>query len=304
MWRLLFLFVFIADVSSQPVDYVLSDLQPIASFTDARALASDGTGFLYVVDAGRDVVVKLSETGMVESELGGPGIEPGRFDDPADIDPTNGLVLIVADAGNGRLQLFSREFMPLQILPIGQHGDDTPLHQRRPAGRNSQAQGHVGEGRPIAVASPSSGEIYTLDAAERVILIWNRASERIRTIGGYDEAGGALSDPVALTLGPDGTLYVADAGLEKVLVFDPLGNYVRTLADGIATGIRAVTMNGNVLWIVLDRRLLAYENGQLKSVLDVHTNTRLVDLVVTDESFFLLTPDQLYRTGILDREVK
>lgn len=302
MWRLLGLFVFVLDASSQPVDTVLSDLKPIASFTEARAVASDGAGYLYVVDSGRDVVVKLNESGAIEAELGGPGIEPGSFDDPTDIDPTNGLVLIVADAGNGRLQLFSREFMPLKILPVSLHRGDSPVLQGLPADRKSQPQGAIGEGRPIAVASPSSGEIYTIDAAEQVVLKWNRAHERTRTIGGYDVANGALSEPVALTVGPDGTLYVADAGHECVLVFDPLGNYVRKLADGIADGIRAVTINEDVLWILLEKRLLAYKNGQLERVLDVRTDTPLVDVVVSNESIYLLTPDRLYQTDIPNRQ--
>ena len=81
----------------------------LARFDNARALAVDPRGRLYVADAARDVVSVLGPGGRQKMVLGGSGTRAGEFDTPSDVDPSNGQVILVADAYNGRVQRFSEE---------------------------------------------------------------------------------------------------------------------------------------------------------------------------------------------------
>ena len=76
-------------------------------------LAADPRGQLYVVDAGLSTLYRLDVEGNVLARMGGPGSGDYEFDEPIDVAVSSGLVLIVADAGNHRLQWFSSEFRHL-----------------------------------------------------------------------------------------------------------------------------------------------------------------------------------------------
>lgn len=266
----------------------------MASFEQARSVATDGLGFLYVADSGRDVIVRMDYDGRILATFGGPGIEAGQFDDPFDIDPTNGLVIIIADAGNGRIQRFSREFMNTGIIPVGLEDATETANQ---AGEKRQ---YLGYGRPVAVVSSMTGELFAVDGDENVVLKWDRSGKLMRRIGGYDAGDGTLSRPVSISLGPEGNLFVADAGREEVLVYDQYGSYIRAIGSGIARDIRSVAVHDNDLWVVLPGRLLVFETGgRLKYVMDVKVGTALVDVAHGKNHLFLLTENTLYRTEIL-----
>ncbi|HKL88009.1 MAG TPA: hypothetical protein VJ884_03315, partial [Salinibacter sp.] len=51
----------------------------IARFRDARALATDPLGRVYVADAGRDVVRVFNRDGDEQGSLGGAGTRAGEF---------------------------------------------------------------------------------------------------------------------------------------------------------------------------------------------------------------------------------
>ena len=231
--------------------------------------------------------------------LGGPGADEGAFDGPADVDPTNGLVLLVADAGNGRIQRFSRAFLFLEALPVGERLGETVGGARTRFGSGRERRtGGSGLGRPVAVAASPSGETYAIDATERHVIRWDEGRRVERTIGGYDAGEGALQDPVALAA-DEASLYVADRGRQAVLVYDAFGGYVRTLADGFAPDVQALSRTGDELWVVLPERLLVYgTDGRLRRRLDVRLGEGLVDALRVGDALYVLTPTRLFRTGL------
>lgn len=270
-----------------PSDTVRASGPPMARFEAARALAVDLAGLLYVVDAGRDVVDVLTPGGVRRATLGGPGTGAGRFDTPADIAPTNGLVLVVADAGNGRIQRFSRDFLHLASVPIGRDEDVTRF------GRDPGEA--LGEGRPVAVAVGTTNEAFAVDAARGVVVKWDAAGRFERTIGGYEAGAGALSEPVALALDARGNLYVADRGRAALVVYDRFGGYERALVEGHASDVRAVTLGGGAIWVVLPHRLLVFDlQGRLVRTVEVRLPEPLVDVAVVGETLYLLTAEHLY----------
>jgi hypothetical protein len=225
------------------------------AFRDARAIASDGTGTLYVSDAGADLVTILAPDGSLRTTIGGPGTGDYAFLAPAGLDPTNGLVLLVADRDNGRVQRFSNEGRLLESIVV----PADPLAEQD--GRFETAD----RGRPVAVASAPSGELFVADERRGVVLQWDERRALRRVIGGPEDGRGALRRPVGLALAPDGRLFVADAGLGAVLVYDAFGEFLRRVADGTAPAARAVAISrpaaasGARLAIVLSDRVLLYD---------------------------------------------
>lgn len=290
-------------VHAQPADTMIHEGNELVRFEQARALAVDPAGRLYVVDAGKDAVFIVSPQGQPLSTLGGPGGNEGAFYDPADIDPTNGLVWIVADAGNSRLQRFSRTSLFLSALPVQRvsRGEfDRAVQTVFNLGDESGVQ--EADGRPIAVISNTANEMFAIDAAQGYVLKWDAARRLERTIGGFGAGAGRLEDPVALAL-DDTYLYVADRGQRAIAVYDHLGGFVRLLAQRFAEDVRAITVAGGELWIVLPDRLLVYDaQGRLARTIDVRLSEPLVDVAPVGDRLYLLTPTRLLLQSARDSE--
>jgi hypothetical protein len=290
----LLLLVGAADVLGQTPEAAVAAFRPVAAFEDAQAVAVDGRGFLYVVDAGPNVVVQLLPDGSVVRTLGGSGTAPGAFYDPRDVDPTNGLVLVVADAGNGRLQRFSRQFVPLEVLPVVRVDRYVPEQAGQPIYSLGE-RGEVGtpDGRPIAVITSAADETFAIDAAQGLVLKWDRQRRLERALGGYDAGNGALTDPVALAI-DDQYLFVADRGEAGIAVFDHLGAFVRWIGRGQLPDVRGLTAAKGRLWAVLPDRLQVYDiSGRLDRTLPVASGVPLVDVAIMQESIYVLTPHRL-----------
>ncbi|MEM1043137.1 MAG: NHL repeat-containing protein [Bacteroidota bacterium] len=270
-------------------------------FEDARALAADPSGRLYVVDAGAAAVQTLAPDGRLLATLGGPGTGDYAFLDPADVDPTNGLVLAVADAGNGRIQRFSFDGQLVETLRVAPDLDETdgPRSSRFGAPDDGGDTSETGAGRPVAVASAVTGELFAVEELRGVVLRWNDRERSVRVVGGIEAGAGALRGPVGLALGPDGRLFVADRGHAAVLVYDAFGSYLRRIASGVARDIRAVGVIGERLVLVLPRQALVYGlDGRQRRVLAFDLAEPLVDAAGAEDGLVLLTSTRLYRAAL------
>ena len=260
------------------------------AFEDARAVALDPTGALTVADAGAATVVVLEANGSLRSTLGGPGTGDYAFLDPSDVDPGNGLVLTVADTGNGRIQRFSRDGRLLETIPVPSARDRSGEDRRR------------GEGRPVAVAAAVTGELFAVEETEGVVLRWDDRHRFDRIVGGQDAGEGVLRTPVDLALGPDGRLFVADRGHAAVLVYDAFGQYLRRIGDGTMPGIVAVAVVGERLAVVLPHEVRLYTlGGRLRDAFFVSTDEPLVDAAGADGRLFVLTRTRLFSSEPLFR---
>ncbi len=245
-------------------------LEPRAAFVEARALDVDPTGRLYVADAARHVVVRLTPEGRVEEEVGGPGSEPGRFDRPVALDARAGLSFWVAEAGNQRLQRLTRQGMPLEIIPLP---DDV---------------------NPLAVRWLGRW-LFVLDAAGG--RLWRRGPDgnwQVVRGTGIDDP---LQAPVALALGPGDRLLVADAARRVVLAYDRRGTYERIWTSMLPDTPRALAVQGDTLWVVLNRKLVRYlPGGRLETVGQLSFN--VVGLVWEGRHGWLLSQQRLYRAQL------
>lgn len=262
-----------------------------ARFEGARALAADPQGRLYVADAGRDVVDVFGPDSIRQAVLGGGGSRAGALDTPSDVDPTNGQLVLVADTYNGRVQRLSTEGQYLESLPVGRTG-------RRTAGEWTFQDGQggapvQGDGRPIGVVRDDEGAVFVLDSRNRQVWKWSDVGRAQAVVSGR---GGRLQDPVALALGPDRRLYVADAGREAVLIYDAVGTF-RGRVPGLApAAAQALAVHRGRLWVVCPRRVLVWDRAA--GVVAEHTvdlGEPLVDVAVYQDRVYLLTATRLLR---------
>ncbi|PSQ98797.1 MAG: hypothetical protein BRD48_06060 [Bacteroidetes bacterium QS_9_68_14] len=283
---------------------------PLARFEAATGVGVVPGGAVYVTDAGRDAVVRLPRgepSGPGRKQiLGGPGGAAGEFDAPADVDPTNGLMIVVADAGNGRVQRFSEEFRHLETLPVGRGhaaGEEAPA---RPApDARTDATNDLGGGRPVAAREPGGDATYALDAAAGHVLRWEDQRRTVRVIGGFSGGSdGALRDPVDLAVGPGGTLYVADAGRESVMTYDRFGSFLTRRARELAGNARSVAVSaGGRLYLARARSVLVFgREGRLLRRAELRlpegAEGGVVSVAPSGRGLYVLTERALFRVEL------
>lgn len=271
------------------------DVQVLATFEDARRVAVAPNALLYVADGRRSTVTAVTPDGRVVATLGGRGTEAGAFDEPVDVDPTNGLEIYVADAGNGRIQHFSRNGKYVEALPVGRvdPGPRTPARQPLfDAGRDgSDARA---DGRPIAVAAAPNGDIFVLDARENLVVRYDRQRRAEPFAGGFDARDGALVDPFAMTLA-DGNIVVADAGRAQLLTFDRFGTLDRARPLPPGPAVRSLRAVRDQLWLVTPSQIVVVDarTGRAVGALPTSLNEPLVDAARINGTLVLLTPTRL-----------
>jgi DNA-binding beta-propeller fold protein YncE len=88
--------------------------------------------------------------------------------------------------------------------------------------------------RPVDVAVNKNGDrIYVLDAGGinsewHRLIVFDGEGNKINEIGRRGSGEGEFNLPTQLTVAPDGTLYVLDAGNFRVQVFTPDGEFLRS----------------------------------------------------------------------------
>ena len=282
---------------AQIVDTTITYGVTIAEFAEPRAVAVDPQGTIYVVDASTATLVRLTDQGKVLSVHGGSGSGEYEFDSPFDVDVSAGFVWLVADAGNGRIKRFSSEFLHLGSMPV----DLSSFAATQSAGGGGfrEEEGdplRYSGGRPIAVATNLTDETFALEANSGTVIKWD-ASRRIeRVFGGPGELRGALVDPVSLAIDRGGRVFVADRGLQAVVVYDRFGTFMRRIADGLAEGIVAVSTVGDRLLIVMEDRVAVYSaDASLLRTYALALGEPLRDVSVANGAFVVLTERRLIR---------
>ena len=275
----------------------LAVLDTLGEFESAASLAVAPDGRIYVADRGRDAIIVITDA--ERRAEGGPGTESGQFDDPSAVDAGTGLVIHVADAGNHRVQRFSREFRHLGNVAVdadrfresGGTGDDR-------AGTLT-GRSRAPSGRPIDLTTSSADELFVVDEAENVVLKWDEARRPERIIGDFGSGAGQLQDPVGIATDGDRHLYVADARRREVIVFDLLGSFIRAIRvpdgeslTGVATGA------GGRFYVISRDRIYVYDESGLLLAMQTSADDAVIDVAEIVESLLVLTATSLYRAPL------
>ena len=212
----------------------------------------------------------------------------GAFLDPADVDPTNGQALFIADAGAGTVTHVTAEGRTAETVAVPEVD----------ASRAARAVGPVlraeARGRPVAVAAAPDGALYVVEAERGVVLRLGdtRGVERVLGASG----AGALTQPVDLVVADDGTLWVADAGRGTVQAFDPFGAAGLAVPVGEVGGPVAVAVVEGGLLVVGPAALGVFSPaGERTTLRAADLGEPLVGAAVTPAGTFVLTRTRLVR---------
>ena len=187
-------------------------------FDKPIAMASDGESIIYIADAATGFIHKFSPSG--EPRL---SFQDDRTNlRPADIAVDSGAAIYVADGRRGTVAIFFSDGMRHRELRTG-------------------ALSAVRESLHIAV--DPYGTIFVTAKHPFGVRKFSPALRLIGSWGGAAANEAAVENPSALSVGPDGLIYLSESAQPQIKVYDPTGTAQRTLstpadaADAQLTGV-------------------------------------------------------------------
>lgn len=168
--------------------------------TIPRDFAVDVDGRMLITDAGEQQVLMLDSFLGLKARVGHPGSHGEQFDQPAGVCflPDGGFM--VADTGNWRLQRFNR-------LGYAEAVIGGPFDARNPFVS------------PQGLVCDTWGNVFVADVAAGLVHVVGATDAVVLRIGPDEPLESSLMGPVAVALGPDQQLAVADRERRAVLVY-------------------------------------------------------------------------------------
>jgi DNA-binding beta-propeller fold protein YncE len=250
--------------------------------TTGFAVAPDGS--LAYVDRGRQRVVRLDANGALLTEWG------PRFDSEGDAQDLNGI----ASAGSDWYLLDRGRPRILQLDNSGRATRSIDL----------QSLGTYG---PNGLAVDARGNIYLADTGGNRILVFSPGGAVIRSIGTPGAGLGQLKQPMALSFGPDGAMYVTDFENNRLERWDasfqatnawPLTGHSWGVAVDRLSRVFVPDSDRDVVRMYSARGdLLAEIGGRPDSSLVVHSPTQ-VGLTPDGSALWVLGSDGLARVDL------
>ncbi len=185
---------------------VTGDITPSGVFRENVAMDLDSEGNLYIVDRGRNRLVKFSPEGFFLHEVGGFGDGAEEFNDPRDVDAHLTLNIYVADYNNDRIVRFDQR---LNYLNEFKSSEDSPIFFER----------------PLSVAVSNQYDIFLLDDLNKEVIKINRFNQPLIAFGNASDNLGQLLGPYQLAISQKNEVYVTDRLQKAVVIFDYLGNF-------------------------------------------------------------------------------
>jgi phage tail-like protein len=201
-------------------------------------VAPDGT--IYYTDLANHTVLRIAHDGTHQpvSCIGGEGEEPTRFREPRGLLVHPDGLLMIADAGNHRIQVF--DLATLQLLAIWGAGTaeaPSPSHQ---PGRFDT---------PTALATDPTGHVYVVDRGR--VQRFTAAGEVDTRFWANLAAEANLDDPVGVAVvdGPDGpSVCILDHSHPALLVADTAGHRVDDIRPEVTGEPFGLAVTGSAIY--------------------------------------------------------
>jgi len=169
-----------------------------------RAVAIDKDNNVFVADTGNKRIIKLDPAGKLLGDWGTPGSWEGQFNEPTSLAIGPDGDIYVADAWNQRVQRFDGKMTYQSQWPVLAWYGQGVLN------------------KPYLAVDPHGGYVYTTDPEGARVIRWS-GTGILMDVWGLPGAGpDEFTYPTGLAVDQDGTLYVADSGNHRIVVFAPL----------------------------------------------------------------------------------
>jgi DNA-binding beta-propeller fold protein YncE len=173
-------------------------------------VAVDQQGNVYISDTGNHRLIKLDTRYQLVRDFGGFGSGVGKFNNPEDLTVDRLLNLYVIDTNNRRIV-----HLDVQLNYVDEfEPEDDPKEVAAALGKFS------------GIYVSPTGEMTVADYDNSRLLRMDNFGRFSRYIGDFSFAAGSLLNPLGLAGTKNGTIYVADAGNERLAIYDHYGNYV------------------------------------------------------------------------------
>ena len=177
----------------------------VATVAAPYGVAVDSKGDVWTTETGEDRVAEFSSEGKLMKSFGSAGSGNGQFNAPEGLAVSKGGGVYVADRGNKRIEVFSAEGKYLSSLGAG-------------TGKLKS---------PTGVAFDSHGNLWVTESeAGRVVEFVEGNELEVHSWGESGSGPGQLSFAYRLTVGPEGDIWIAEWGNNRVQVFAPSGEYL------------------------------------------------------------------------------
>ena len=227
---------------------------------------------IYVVEQGKNRLLKLDHAGKLLETIGGKGSGNYQFSKPIDVDATNGLKVFVTDYNNRRVQVFDKRGQYLSSI----------------AGKGTF--GNTRRYNPTQVAVNGLGEVFFVDESENYIRRFDLDSnllDEFRIPGEVESI-----DEMNVTSREIVLLDKSSATIHRLSLN---GSY-----DGfyVANGVSAIFANDLGVWSLNDDSIQFESQTKEKKSISFSSKNKAVDLQVLDKYIFILTPKELYRISV------
>ncbi|MBS1552921.1 MAG: NHL repeat-containing protein [Bacteroidetes bacterium] len=221
-------------------DTVLVKNSEVTDFSNAVSVTTDGKENIYVLDAGKNQIVKFDNKLNYLKKNGKQGWADGQFDSPSYIDGSSGLDIFVSDGKNKRVQRLDLELNPISILKTNLSDFPPDLQFNT----------------PVASLVLNSRELYVIDGDNNRILIYKDGRNPTCIFGDYASGKGRLSRPVKILKDGNNFIYVFDKELKTIFRFDNLGNYINRLS---IENLESFAISANTLYMFNGKEILLYD---------------------------------------------
>ncbi|OPL10712.1 MAG: hypothetical protein AVO38_13710 [delta proteobacterium ML8_D] len=158
---------------------------------------------IYAVDSGVHQIIAFGLDGREVFRFGSHGANPGQFNYPTALAVDRAGNIVVTDALNARIQIFTSEGIHLHAF--GQPGDTS--------GRFA---------KPKGVAVDSDGHIYVCDALFDAVQVFDPNGSLLMIFGESGHRPGEFWMPSGIFIDDQDRIYVADSFNQRVQVFQYL----------------------------------------------------------------------------------